>query len=412
MQEIIIIIGKVDIETGLVRILFDTETSNNTLDISLRDNNKYLKAQTIQLKEKRHIGIFTDLIPDTKYFGTAKLQGRNNTQHFNFNTNKNPTIAIVSCNSYNISILKHFGLNLSFDINDSNKDVLEKLYMEDYDIMLHIGDNIYCDELYYSKNNSYKDYSNFYKKHFGSTIMQKILRKGSHIMICDDHEFVNNIKPNMKNEKQIVNANKIYMEYQESLWSDEYEKLKFIELKDKYLLLPNIEYERIFGNVKDLNNEIEIKLESIEKNKNIYILTSKNTMINSVDNVNIDLLNILKNYSHSEMVLISGDGHCSLNSTIYYKNKKLFKNYITSGLANTSMYYLNKFKINNTINNIVNNPITIFILNNIFNKNKLLLNIDFLIFRNNSEFDLKYNSYYKNKNYLLLEKGEIIQKIY
>ena len=97
------------------------------------------------------------------------------------------------------------------------------------------------------------------------------------------------------------------------------------------------------------------------------------------------------------MVLISGDAHCSLNSIIYHKNKKLFKNYITSGLTNSTGGIFQLFKIDNIINNIVNNPIINFILNNIIT---------------NSEYNFKYTTLFVNKNYLLLKNGQIIQKKY
>jgi len=423
MEDLIIIIGR--IKNCSARVLFDTQTSKDTIEICLKDNNGYKKRKRVKLDGKRYVHTFYNLKINKKYFGLARIIGKKGNHAFEFNTKINPKILVASCNCLGYTIQNYlkfvFGdkiINkLPFTDITTNKDtrILESISNQEYDMILHIGDNIYCDEIFNLKNPSYNDFNILYKKHFGSHIMQKILRKGSHIMTCDDHEYVDNIDISMANNNKVINAKQMYLDYQESLWSNSYEKIKILELYDKYIFIPNIEYEKIFGNLKLLKEDIINNIKSLN-NKQIIFITSKAIVFDSkslffikkrgdtrlpaiklLNELHKDTLDSLRKYGNCS--LISGELHFSREDNVYYNNNFVCKHYISSGVTSLSTLYINDilslFKID--LNNITNRKDVLSLIN-------IFLNISF------NNYKIQSNNTFIVPNYLIIDGKKFIQK--
>jgi len=347
-EKLLIIIGRIyekSKDNFTVRILFDIEEANKNIYIKLNDDKKVLF-----IKDKSLVIEFDNLKKNKIYNGTAIYECTE--FNFNFSTKQNPKIAYVSCCGY-----------LTAYINgkkDNDKDTLEKLYKSDYDIMIHMGDQLYLDVIEFKNNLSYH-YRKFYRRVFGSTVMQKILRKGSHIMICDDHEFTDKVSYLDVKKKYCNEAKNFYMEYQERLWSDNYTCCKNFSYLNQNVIIPNIRYEMIFNYDKknpfiseNLQNEI---IDNLKKNQTNIIVMSlalignnkigsyvkhkigKSNFDDSTLNLNIkntiSYLNKIKEKKNKgyKFIFISGDLHLSCKSYIKYKNDIIGRQYISSGLT-------------------------------------------------------------------------------
>ena len=83
---------------------------------------------------------------------------------------KNHKMAFVSCCGYKSRNFR--------DKIDNDDSTIIKLSEENYDIMVHMGDQIYSD-IIKTKSNYEAEYRKMYRKVFGSIAMKKrLLRKG------------------------------------------------------------------------------------------------------------------------------------------------------------------------------------------------------------------------------------------
>jgi hypothetical protein len=356
-ENLLIIIGRISFHKNScsVRILFDIEKDDQLITVYLNQI-----VRNIQLNSKKsHIEIFDDLKLDFNYEGIALFEDKK--YSFQFNTTNNPNIAYVSCCGY-----YSIGKNGNIDTDDKT---LKKLADEKFDLMIHMGDQIYADHIKaIGCLNPENEYRQLYRKVFGSNIMQKILRKGSHIMICDDHEFYNAVNNLNKNDPYCIAARNMYIEYQESLWGNEYSKCKNITFNKNNIIIPNIRFESVFNYDKDnpfisevlqtdvimclkkkCKNVIVTSLPILANNKIGSWLKSKIDKYSQDDSTlpkhsknTINFLDKIRE-SNCEIILVSGNLHFSSKSDIFYENKKIAKQYISSGLSKKCTINNNKF---------------------------------------------------------------------
>ena len=130
---LLIVVGKITEEAESsfkIRILFDSTVSGT---VKITDmNNLDIKSSTTL--DGNTSAIVTLQVPnEASYEFEAMFNG--SSQHFNFSTTRTPNIAYVSCCGYKSRIVK--------DKVDNDSETLEKLSKENYDVMIHMGDQIY-----------------------------------------------------------------------------------------------------------------------------------------------------------------------------------------------------------------------------------------------------------------------------
>lgn len=366
---LLIIIGRIKkiLDRFEIRILFDSNKEGN---INIFDSDNELKKSLTLTGDKSNI-IKLIVKGEKKHVLTAKFNDKNH--KFEFNTTQTPNIAFVSCCGYKSVIINNK--------IDNDYKTLNKLSKENYDIMIHMGDQIYSDSIKSNKKKKLtNEYRNMYMKVFGSNAMQKILRKGSHIMVCDDHEFFDGIDHRQKKTKYTKAALNMYLEYQEKLWDKNYSKCKILSLSNYQIIIPNLKYESIFNYNPDrpfISEKLQnIVVENMVKNKTNILVTSvpilgnnkfgswlksklspvekdDSTHPNNAANTLLFLDKIRK--KNVKTIFVSGDLHLSCKSKIFYKNKLLGYQYISSGLSRGTtinqylkyyMYYLILDKFN------------------------------------------------------------------
>lgn len=271
-EELLIIVGRIKYNgaTCDVRILFDSEIAG---DIVIQ--NGETKYETSVSSTESNLFTLENLAPEVKYEMTALFNGK--TYDFNFSTTQSPKVAFVSCCGYYSST--------RFGKLETDSSTLEKLASDDYEVMVHLGDQVYSDYIRSDNIDSETvvdydaEYRKMYRKVFGSSAMQDILRKGSHIMICHDHEFAEEPENGFMDITKDYNiaAKKLYLEYQTSLWSDTEEICKTIEYENNNLIILNIYYDWLYNFDKEAplisNNLQTLTLNAMREDlKNIIIL--------------------------------------------------------------------------------------------------------------------------------------------
>lgn len=348
-ENLLIIVGKISKvrNSYSVRVLFDCIENNKNISVKLNDIN-----YKITLGDKSLVYVFDNLAVNTEYRGVATLDNKD--YIFTFNTTLNPNIVFISCCGY---------YTLKIDgVLDNDSSTIDNLQKEPYDVMIHMGDQLYSDIIKKkcSGGNYVKQYRNIYRKVFGSTAMQKILRKGSHIMICDDHEFYNNTGSKDKENPWCVAGQQMYLEYQESLSNTNYTNCKLLNYNDKNIIIPNLRYESIFNYKKStpyISDELQnTVIKSLDKSKMNILITSvpiiqyrhlyqnifeflvdryknkdKNNLYIYAKNTERFLDHLRK--SQCNLILVGGDSHLSSNSNITYNDITFAKQYISSGIS-------------------------------------------------------------------------------
>lgn len=301
---------------------------------------------------------------EASYEFEAKFNG-GEPQRFNFSTTRTPNIAYVSCCGYKSRIVN--------DNIDNDSETLKKLSEEDYNVMIHMGDQIYGDSIkntINSKNESIdffeKKYREMYREVFGSIAMQNILRKGSHIMVCDDHDFFDGVDSTHNTDPCCIAAKNMYMEYQEKLWSDTIDTCKVLEYENNNIIIPNIKYNAIFFYNTDtpfISDVLQTRvINAIKRDKKNVLVTSLPILANNkfgswlksklastekddsthphkYDNT-IDFLDRIRN-TNNLVTFVSGDLHLSSRSYIYYKKVLTGEQLVSSGLTKVTTVNIN-----------------------------------------------------------------------
>lgn len=210
------------------RILFEVDSDIVELDIKL--NNVHITDLKPALEPQ--ILVFEDLTPNTEYvvqigniyshtFATLDLNHRNQ-------------IITVSCN----------------DVQENNdrlwKIIETKIEGHKNTILIHMGDQIYGDNLDYSQKRD------LYRRSYNiSTPQGRVMSKTINLMLPDDHEFINNANPfsglnmTMFNESlDLVNR------YQKILTPDEH-YYKYIKFPHFDILFIDQRVQRIIDNYQN-----------------------------------------------------------------------------------------------------------------------------------------------------------------
>lgn len=188
-SNLILIVG--DVTTSSSRILFELQPHypKNKLKINLElfkmENEKkiFVSRNGIIIEKIPKIYKFTNLEENVKYIAEFGSPNENVTFTTYSQKRKSFKIVVLSCNRF-------------YEDRDIQmwKQLLKK--DNDFDLMLHVGDQIYADSIYreYETRKNYtfleilNKYRNIYRTTFGNEVMQFIFRKGHHLMLPDDHE--------------------------------------------------------------------------------------------------------------------------------------------------------------------------------------------------------------------------------
>jgi len=322
----------------------------------------------------------TSLLPGTKW---QLWINRLKTNTFTILGTEPPLCIYNSCCGYKSHRLE----NGTMDIDDKT---LRRMCKEEYDVMVHMGDQIYADTIFeeweYSplcdKQNSslwISKYRQCYRDVFGSIAFKKIFSKGIHIMIADDHDqkFYND-KHEMHGvitRTNIAVASRITMfEYQKQLWFDNVELTAIqngtlspnltLRFRDMNLVVMDTRYSNIYHHdpenpfmsepqMKYLDHELNrdeknivvtsvpilanTKIGSWFKNKVDVMETDDSTYCNNINNA-LKVLEMLSDHDgQSANILVSGDLHHASKTDLYKDGQFVCRQYITSGLTDGSV---------------------------------------------------------------------------
>ena len=191
---ILLITGKVS--NNSVRILYESSNSNENqkeIFVILKNlkNSKEVQKKKILLENHPKIIKFENLSLNSEFkveFNVEKKINENFVTFKTFSNEKQKKIKflVMSCDRY---------------VDDKDDEFYSELMKKDsnFDVVLHLGDQIYADVI--GKNmtddQSYEDileeYRKLYRLTWGTSIKQQFFRKGSHLMIPDDHDIINNL---------------------------------------------------------------------------------------------------------------------------------------------------------------------------------------------------------------------------
>src|SRR5690606_19225128 len=118
-------------------------------------------------------------------FYTVMFGENDNVTFTTFDEHSNFKILVVSCNRY---------------YDDLDDGFWKRLQQEDRFGIVHIGDQVYADQISYAKNVSLlsfeqllEGFRNVYRKTWGNPTLQNVLRNGANWMLPDDHDIINNL---------------------------------------------------------------------------------------------------------------------------------------------------------------------------------------------------------------------------
>lgn len=274
-EDIILVVGKVDGRSA--RVLFDRTVGDAGRaqvgkEIIFRlyeesDLEKYIDRVSRIIEDRPRVFEFDHLKPNTSYTVSASIPALDLSATMRFVTLPNEMnnvegyIIFGSCNRV---------------YEDGDFSHLNRLAKEKENrrvLMIHLGDQVYTDSLHSkisrkeipglsSQEEILELYRDIYRKTWGLKVMQRILRNGGNIMMADDHEIVNNIRPELLNQSSMdtrmftyFHAGKLaFLEYQLQLSLDlpsldsEFPKTFFnFSIGENLFLLLDTRFEKSFN---------------------------------------------------------------------------------------------------------------------------------------------------------------------
>jgi hypothetical protein len=174
----------------------------------------------------------------------------------------NTSVYFVSCDGQNTKRYNAVGDGpMSNPIKVYNvvgdTDMWKKLYdniKKDTNIhkyVIHIGDQVYMDEANHIlfDNNTTNDeiiirrtYYDVYKSNYTNRYKKKVLRSAFNVMICDDHDFIDNYGsvPHNLTPTMLSNVFDMYKIFQEDLYGVKKHNIKHLVFKDFQIIIPDL----------------------------------------------------------------------------------------------------------------------------------------------------------------------------
>jgi hypothetical protein len=167
----------------------------------------------------------------------------------------NTSVYFVSCDGQNTKIYNYSSPAKVYNVSN-NDDMWKKLYdnikkdTNPYKFIIHMGDQVYIDdahkEILANKCNIPRIYYNLYKRNFNKKYKKLVLANAFNIMVCDDHEIVDNynsVSNSMTNE-MLQCAKLLYNSIQSDLYGMESRQIKHLLFSDFQIIIPDLRSHR------------------------------------------------------------------------------------------------------------------------------------------------------------------------
>ena len=255
MSKIILgpVIGKVTHKS--IRVLIEVDNDvNNVQCIATDDNGNQTTSNTSQLSANKPFAFeIGGLKEKTRY--TISFNGVNDQNRKGLVTTfpQKPTtirIGTISCNDmshlfdYEIKVKYPEIIRTFLKGNQKGFDLWSNLEnrIKDFDLIIHMGDQIYADDVFYmakdildagsKKNKDFKHeilelFRGYYRENWNHTHTRNALSQCSNLMIWDDHEIrddwgnrsYDKIKGSLDHQAGLL-ARQVFHEYQRQLWDN------------------------------------------------------------------------------------------------------------------------------------------------------------------------------------------------
>lgn len=369
IQSKLLVVG--DVTSTSARILYEAYDEQPTsLEVSIVVKNDVIRKIPIHLHQTPKILKLDSLTPNTFY--TVMFGENDNVTFTTFDEHSNFKILVVSCNRY---------------YDDLDDGFWKRLQQEDRFGIVHIGDQVYADQISYAKNVSLlsfeqllEGFRNVYRKTWGNPTLQNVLRNGANWMLPDDHDIINNLDREFLEDRRdvILAGRQAFYEYQFQLLEDVFDEngnelemvkkdqiYRFKRLGPVGLVLADTRFHRTFHyepenpllgkqQLYDIDQQLK-KWKDDPTIQHVLIFTSvpltfiSPTMAKIVykvekerypahpDLVNdtIKLMNVMKQCA-PKIRIISGDVHQFVMSKLCHKDGTCISQMITSGMTNGS----------------------------------------------------------------------------
>lgn len=141
---------------------------------------------------------------------------------------KEITVYNLSCDegqnfsSYPLNVRDFYGLKEGDETlwPRLNNDIKSQ---DNFTLTLHIGDNVYCDDIYttlLSSSKNEEEMITHIQEHYRTVFNRKTLSTGSHLFMQDDHEVGNDVVDQARNDYLISLFRKVYRYYQFIMYKD------------------------------------------------------------------------------------------------------------------------------------------------------------------------------------------------
>jgi hypothetical protein len=156
--------------------------------------------------------------------------------------------------------LKFIVLSCDRYVDDKDDEFFKEMMDKDsnFDVALHLGDQIYADIIgkNFHENKTYEDileeFRELYRFTWSTPIKEQFLRTGSHLMIPDDHDIINNVDAPLletRLKKLLFSGRQAYYEYQYQLLNDIYDENGDLLVGEKFdSIKKTFDFHRI-GNI-------------------------------------------------------------------------------------------------------------------------------------------------------------------
>ena len=292
----------------------------------------------------------------------------------NINFNKNKILFTIDIDDKKYQHLignkinKIIIISCDMPVADAEHSLWNDISNENSDLVCHIGDNIYGDATYHSKN---ANYDQLYVDTWN--IWSPLLKDSSHLMIGDDHEVKNNfditqLDQNDSKQKKALDAYNCYQATLANVPSNEGVLTKLINDVKLILISRSLCLENLVDRlIKEVGNETGNLIVAFSSAPIILPTNLCGKLYNSIlggtgwkEPDLFRLYDFCFQYmekNNAKIILVGGDLHDGFEETIYYQKLELpifvssaitnyatpFEKLIISGISSTEQ--INKYRI-------------------------------------------------------------------